>query len=166
MYFKTNFRAKSWSTNPAPDWLEKIPGCLQPSSEKCLFSMTYITISKGGKLPVFRCISLSANPHPHFKTQLSQAALFFKFEHQLQVEKHCPSRTFVNQIVVLVFFPTSKFTASAWHHTSVEQLSWFWGLLQDFPLTGREDAEFALMDSKQQQEATRKHFFHSEDGQT
>lgn len=80
-----------------------------------LFSMTYITVSTWGKLAV-----LSANPLPHFKFQPSQAALLFKSEHQLQVEKHCPTRTSVNQIVVWFFSPTSKFTASAWHHIFVE----------------------------------------------
>lgn len=132
--------------------------------------MTYITISKWGKLAVFRCISLSANPLPHFKIRPSQAALLFESEYQLQVEKHCPSRTSVNQIVVwFFFFPASSLlhlhdTTFPWSH--MKQLPWFWSLLQDFPLTGRKDAELTLTDSKQQQEATGKNFFHSEDGQT
>lgn len=53
-------------------------------------------------------------------------------------------------------------TTFPWRH--MKQLSWFWSLLQDFPLMGRENAEFTLTDSEQQQEATTKHFFHSEDG--
>lgn len=127
------------------------------------------SLSKSGELAVFRCISLSANPLPHVKIQASQAAMLFKSEYQPQVEKHCPSKTSVNQMVG-VFFPSLGSllhlhdTTFPWSH--MKQLPWFWCLLQDFPLTGREDAEFALTDSEQQQEATKKHFFHSEDGQT
>lgn len=78
------------------------------------------SLSKSGELAVFRCISLSANPLPHVKIQASQAAMLFKSEYQPQVEKHCPSKTSVNQMVGFFFPLTSKFTASAWHHISLE----------------------------------------------
>lgn len=41
------------------------------------------SLSKSGKLAGFGCISLSANPLPHFKIQPSKAAMLLQSEHQL-----------------------------------------------------------------------------------